>query len=448
MNIRKLVPRIASLSAAAIVSALTAQTAMSAPLSLAEIPLNLTTGVKPNLIMAIDDSGSMDFEVLLPGNDGAAWWRTNASGSCTTAANNNSFTGCIANGATDLPATGRLNFNNSGANGTTWRKFTYLFPNGVGGNTENRKRLGESLHLAIPPLPDFAWARSPEHNRAYFDPTRTYRPWPDGGGFTFTDATPTAARFDPVFTGAPTINLTNDVAGGTTVTTAAACVGDVTAVNTDYGFRVFTGMTIPAGTCIRAPGRSTWELVRDTGCVINVDNACLVDATTGDASFRINTNVSIGIRYFPATFYLSAANAPPASYGYTGPVTSGVAPDGSLLNGYEIKPGNFSSSAAYDAAMQNFANWFSYSRKRHQALRSGLGRAFASLSGWNVAGFTINSASTTGPNVVMGDIDNATTRSNLYTNFYRDWVRSGGTPNRTAVANIIRNYRRTGTGVR
>ncbi len=26
--------------------------------------------------MAIDDSGSMDFEVLLPGNDGSAWWRT------------------------------------------------------------------------------------------------------------------------------------------------------------------------------------------------------------------------------------------------------------------------------------------------------------------------------------------------------------------------------------
>jgi type IV pilus assembly protein PilY1 len=57
-----------------------------------------------------------------------------------------------------------------------------------------------------------------------------------------------------------------------------------------------------------------------------------------------------------------------------------------------------------------------------------------------VAGFTINNNTT---NVTMRDINVAANRTSLYTNFYRDWIRSGGTPNRPAVANLLRNFRRT-----
>ena len=61
------------------------QAGYAGTLSLADVPLYLGTAVKPNLIMAIDDSGSMDFEVLLPTNDGAAWWRTDSgSDDCTS----------------------------------------------------------------------------------------------------------------------------------------------------------------------------------------------------------------------------------------------------------------------------------------------------------------------------------------------------------------------------
>ena len=63
-------------SAVATLTALSGSSAFSAPLDLSDTPLFLSTGVQPNLIMAIDDSGSMDFEVVLPGNDGSAWWRT------------------------------------------------------------------------------------------------------------------------------------------------------------------------------------------------------------------------------------------------------------------------------------------------------------------------------------------------------------------------------------
>jgi type IV pilus assembly protein PilY1 len=453
MNIRKHLQRIASLSAAATVAVLTAQTVNAAPMNISDVPLNLTTGVKPNLIMAIDDSGSMDFELLLPGNDGAAWWRIGASDTCTTTLNNNSFTGCIANGSADLPGTGRPNFNNDGTANGTWRKFAYLFPNGSGGNTSDRRRLADGTydHFAVPPIPAFGWMRSPEHNRAYFDPTTTYTPWPSGGGFTFADADVNAARFDPVFTGHGTLDLTQDFAGITSVATTAVCSDDsLGSVNSNYYFRTFTGMVLPAGACIRStnPARS-WETVRaGMTCQVGVTNGCNVTTSAGtNQVYTLANNSSVAIRYFPATFYLSAANPPPASFGYTAaPASDGLAPDGSVLNRYEIKLANFSSDAAYQAALQNFANWFSYYRKRHQALRAGLGTAFRDLSGWNVAGFTINSATTTGPNVTMGDIDDGTTRDALYANFYEDWVRSGGTPNRTAVANVIRNYRRTGVG--
>ncbi len=86
-----------------------------------------------------------------------------------------------------------------------------------------------------------------------------------------------------------------------------------------------------------------------------------------------------------------------------------------------------------------------YYRKRHLALRAGLGTAFQSLEGTRVAGFTINSAAgATTPDVTMLDLDEAANREALYTNFYQNWTGAGGTPNRAAVANLIRNYKRTG----
>ena len=456
MNILMLRKRLGITAATAVLCLMTVQSANAAPLAIADTPLFLSTGVKPNLIMAIDDSGSMDFELLLRGNDGAAWWRIGASGGCTAATDNNSFLGCAADGSTDVAASGSLNFNNAGNANATWRKFGYLFPNGYATGNTDRKRANDATydHFSVPPLPEYAWSRSPEYNGAYFDPTNVYTPWPSGGGFTFTNASTTAARFDPVFTGAGTIDLTRDFAGMVSVDTATSCSDStLSSVNSDYHFRVYTGMTIPAGTCIRAtnPTGRKWEVVAPTGCQVNSTTAsCFVITDGVPSSYKLANDSSVAIRYFPATFYLSSANAPPASYGYIGiPAAVGSAPNGSVLNRYEIKRVNFDTDANYQAAIQNFANWFSYYRKRHQALRAGLGTAFLSLQATRVAGFTINSASgspPTTPDVTMGDIDTAANRTALYTNFYQTWVATGGTPNRNAVYNIVRNFKRTNTG--
>lgn len=439
----------AALSAILLGLAGTATAAMDIP----DSPLFLTGGAKPNLIMAIDDSGSMDTEVLFPTNDGAAWWRSGASGTCT-AGTANTFTGCVSNatGTADVPGAGRLNFNFAGNADGTWKKFVYLFPNGSGGVTEDRRRMTDSTndHFAIPPIRAFAWARSPEYNAAYFDPADRYLPWPNGGGYTFTDATATATRYDPVY-GTGTINLTRDIGGSGSVDTTADCTtAAMPGVADNHYFKVYTGMVIPAGACIRVSSWANWERVGHGtpaaagDCVIGTTNGCPTRNMTTPAEFNrtINTADRVAIRYYPATVFLSAASGGIPGYSAT-PAADGLTPDGSTLYRYEIKSGNFSTPAEYNAAMQNFANWFQYYRKRHQALRAGLGQAFYTIGNMRIDGFRI-SANTA--NVTMRDIDTPAQRTGLYQDFYYNWTGNGGTPNRAAVANIIRNFRRTNAG--
>lgn len=435
--------------------------AAASTMGLTDVPLFLSAGAQPNLIMAIDDSSSMDFEVLLPGNDGAAWWRSGHSNGCQ-AIDMNKFTGCVVDGtgAGDVPSPGKLNFNNSGHADGRWKKYSYLFPNGRGGDTGARRRLSDADHdhFAIAPIAELAWARSPTYNAAYFNPLVTYEPWVNGGGYVFNDANPAATRFDPVFESTATVDLTQDYAGVGNAHPATACTGLNNAVSDDYLFKVYSGMTLPAGTCFRSAPYATsagdpqqldpapqWQYVRaGESCRVGIANGCRTTAASGTRDFTLPSEGRLAIRYFPATFWLPATAQLPQSYGYVGIRSGGgKAPTdnttGSLV-GYSIKPANFATPAQYHRAMQNFANWFQYYRKRHQALRAALGESFSHISGLRVDGFTINARNAS---VTLGSLDSQSVKSSLYSRFYSDWVRSGATPNRSAVATIIDNFRRT-----
>jgi len=106
---------------------------------LATEPLNTQSMAKPNVIFGMDDSGSMDFEVMLRTNDGAMWWNASTKSA--------------------IDSNGQPNFYASGVSSSTWVKYTYLFPNGC---DEETRRLCDSTndHFAIPPTPQFAWTRS------------------------------------------------------------------------------------------------------------------------------------------------------------------------------------------------------------------------------------------------------------------------------------------------
>jgi type IV pilus assembly protein PilY1 len=490
MNIRQLRKVLTIAATAAGLSVITAP-AVAAEWSLADTPLFLSAGVKPNLIMAIDDSGSMDGEMLLRGNDGAAWWRRGTSGTCLVPTLNNlNFTGCTRNttGTADIPGTGSLNFNYVGTASATWKKFIYLFPNGSGTNAQDMRRYTDATddHYAVAPLPQFAWSRSPESNGAYFDPNVTYTPWVSTvAPNVFTAADKAATKWDPVFTGSSlaTVNLANDLAGNSNPATATSCsaIASGTAV-ANWGFRVYTGMTIPVGTCIRVPtmkrnntptqpntqvDRATpanWEEVMAPGCVV-VNAAATGPATiscytkntvtnVANQAFQLVDNTTIWIRYFPATFYVTSVDNLPADYGLKATYIAAATPSGKAVSDttltdslikIEIKAANFVDTAHYNSAINNFANWFQFYRKRHLALRAGLGAAFNGLTGTRVAGFTINSVTGSPPNSPspsMGDIDVTADRNALFNNFYRNWTGNGGTPNRNGVANIIRNFQR------
>ncbi len=365
-------------------------TTMAADVKLSDTPLYTVGATKSNLIMAVDDSGSMDFEVLFPTNDGAAWWHTGSD----------SFTGRDRND--DVVGGGVLNFNSSGSANNTWKKTVYLFPNGKG---KGNRTYGDDshAHMAIPPLPQYAWARSPEYNKAYFDPAVTYETWTNYGGQTFGQIDATQAPSDPV-RGGYTFNLTQNIKS-----------------NADnFTFKMYDGMEIPKG-AVYSDG--SWK--------------------TAGSKIHINSTVDRGIEYFPATFYLPASTPLPDEFGYTGSVsTNGRASDGTtVLNGYEIKPGNFLDSADYEAAIKNFANWFSYYRKRHLAMRAGIGQSFADISNLRVGSFTINKRK----DVTMWDLANSTDRDTFYNTFYK-YGGSGGTPNRQAMKHIGKQFMRKGNG--
>jgi len=362
----------------------------AADLNISNVPLFLGGNIDPNIILSVDDSGSMDSEVLFRNNDGALWWHTV----------NKSFTGLDKN---DNVSPGLLNFNKLGTVGTTagWKKFVYLFPNGTGPGLRVYSDLADD-HYAIPPLPQHAYTRSPEYNAAYFDPAVPYQPWVSYSAFTFGQIDLTSAPSDPVRAPTTTLNLTADVQKS----------------GTNETFRMHNGETIPAGTFFKDWVDGLWKTAAD--------------------NIAIATTLNVPIRYFPATFYLPAAAPLLAGYGYTGAVTTnGRGPAGQALDGYEIKPANFSASAEYDVAIKNFANWFSYYRKRHLATRGGIGRAFEKISNTRVGSFAINNRTS----VTMRDLDVAAQRDTFYSTMYQ-YVGPSGTPNREALDFLGKQYMR------
>lgn len=181
----------------ALVTYLTAPTiAYSAPGQLADQPLWLGSSVKHNLMFAIDDSGSMDWELSFPVNDGTPRLRSDGN-----------FVD--SNG----------DYLNSGGYG----QYAYVFANGVDTGGYDGRRL-YSNRYAIPPIAQYASAKSSAYNTAYYDPSVTYDPWPTftnaefdsvakTNGYTFTDASVTATLVEPVTTafGTRTVNLFADL---------------------------------------------------------------------------------------------------------------------------------------------------------------------------------------------------------------------------------------------
>ena len=369
--------------------------ASSSAIDLTDQPIVTGSGLAPNILVAVDNSGSMDFETLFPTDNGLLFWDSSAGSAWT-------------NGHYVQDST---------------IGYAYLFPNGYnscssyGGCSATDRRVYSSYYAA-PPIPIMAFARSPQYNHSYFIPAATYKPWinkPDITDFTHVPASPTVD--DSYF------DLTKDIK----------------TYQDGYNFTVIDGMSF--GNVTYADGYYCSGYYYWYGCSSFEPNWRI---SSPNAVFQ--GSGSVGIEYFPATFYLDNGTELPANYGYVGPTLKGYGPNKQNLTGYEIKPNNFATKAQYQAAMQNFANWFTYYRKRSLAIRGGITSAFDQIGRVRVGSCTITEAQnrlgsmSTGSSYLtmtslpaVGD-DSNNVRRDFYESIYGlDFSQARGTPNRPAL---------------
>jgi type IV pilus assembly protein PilY1 len=321
------------------------------PVSLSNFPLGSTTNATPNLIFGIDDSATMDYEVLLQTKDGALW--ADISSTATTATR-------------FWSATGALHTNS--ADSASYLRYGYLFPNGSGGAGSDQRQQGDtstSPTFAVPPLKELAFLRSSTYNPLYYNPAVRYSEWPtaiiDGAVKSFPAATATiaaAARSHPVFptSGSPTtFNLTTNVPSSNAA---------------NWTFRALPGMVIPtaSGTVVKRVftiATGLWSAWPPS------------PLSTSPATVTVPAGEywDVAMPYDPTSYWTATACNPIGD-------DCQLAPDGAKLKRTDIAPTITSypkvaartdcvgTTCTYAEEMKNFTNWFQYYRKRRPGLRT------------------------------------------------------------------------------
>ena len=200
----------------------------------------------------------------------------------------------------------------------------------------------------------------------------------------------------------------------------------------DYGYMFYVqgGMKLPIGTYVLASSTTS--------------GACRATGSGKSATWTWRTltaEVTVGadyacwaaIPYFPATFW----HAESCTVG-TDCVTG---PDGSTtLKRYEIKSGGtFPSGRSHANELQNFANWFSYFRKRKLMLAGSMGEVLEGLTGLRLGVVPFNNYTT----VKMYDTDKTADKDNglaVSGLFYRNGLSANGTPTHATVKHIASQF--------
>lgn len=412
-------------------------TSNAALTSLAEQPLKASVLAKPNVIFGLDDSGSMDSEVMLYNNDGAFWW------------NYSTRTGWGIDASHPNPSLRTLtttHFNAAGDASSTWRKMVYLFPNGTG---TGRRVYGDASndHFPIMPTSQFAFLRwsgvyksgstysspptdpalSPVHNPIYYNPLVTYKPWAPAyisSAVTPADATPSAVKSHPM----NGVSGTN-YSGGSGTFDLSTTAGVALDTSDNKHFIALPGMTIPAGA-----KKSVCDSSR--GSCGSWTNVAADEAAS-------NTGVTrVAMAYFPATYWVKESCTVNTAISVAARDCA-TAPDGTTtLKRYEIKSGNtFPSGRSYADELQNFANWFQYYRKRKTMLAGAMGETMETLNGMRLGVVKFNNHAS----VTLYDADATSSASNRLrvAGIFYDTNGDGGTPTRETLKYIGDQFKRT-----
>ncbi|MGY0611129.1 PilC/PilY family type IV pilus protein [Luteimonas sp. A501] len=357
---------------------------------LAQAPMNTEVQVPAAFIMAVDDSGSMTYQNQFPGADGRGCW---------SGPNNNSATGW------SFFSDGALRTGLSGSRGSCSYYYSYIGPRS--GNT----------YYGIPPVDNYGFARSPDFNPAYFDPRVQYQPWLNSDGTPYSSNTSNPAG------NASTTATLIDPRDDDTVNLASNFLGEASS----FRFQAYTHMVLPGGTQYRLVSNS------DCGGLDSGGSGGNRWREVGSSGHTMSANCALYIRHYPATFYLEE-KLPSALSDY-----AGITPSEAVgACGADCNLWKYRITSADTAALQNFANWFSYYGNRNRAMVAGMTRSLATINNLRVGYFTINGSY---QNLAMRDMSDATDRLNLYESMMK-LPASGNTPNLPAVNHMGAQFQR------
>ncbi|MBB3759317.1 pilus assembly protein [Xanthomonas arboricola] len=353
---------------------------------LAQAPMNNQVQTPPAFIMAVDDSGSMTFQTQFPGQDGQGCWSTAQY--------------------TFFSSPGVLNTEDTRSVGCG---YNHVLP-GV--------RIDEN-RLGVPPLDSLGFARSAAYNPTYYDPTVKYEPWINNDGTPFPQADPLNTRINPL--------------QSATVALASNYMGE----DFSSSFRIQNRMVLPRGTSYRQRFRDN-----NNNLYFGAETTTTTDVTWNGGS------QTLLIRFWPATFFV-----PYTSNNDARPVLPGSA------SAYDAVPRErvrdvcgtgcdmwkYTIGTTNTAALQNFANWFSFYGNRNRAIIAGMTRSLADVNNMRVGFFRINqhtSYDAITDRLPMRNMATASEKAALY-NSILALPASGGTPNRQAVNAAGVQFQRT-----
>ncbi|EHR73295.1 Tfp pilus assembly protein, tip-associated adhesin PilY1 [Burkholderiales bacterium JOSHI_001] len=345
--------------------------------NLSELPLKSSIYIKPNVIVGLDDSGSMDWEVLIRGEQGTLQWKWDG------AANRGYFfdaTGTfLATGGTDLAYLW--------PGSIEWSSGVDAFPN----------------YSGVPPTPEFAAVRSSDYHPFYFNPVEKYDPWsPSSLAKTY---------------GNISIANASVAAAGSRSVKAPLVPGSSTGPYQEllqprwFLVKVLRGMTVPGAIAGVAQAR--------------VYNGSDFIANNG-ASYKAGSDLYVQLNYYPATYW-KRTNCAIDLVNFS----CVAAPEGGAvtLKRFEIRKENYATPAEYEAEIQNFANWYTYYRKRTLMLNASMGKVLEGLGGMRMGVVRFNNNPEA---LTMYDLDSvdATKNGKKVASLFYQVTPNGGTPTR------------------
>ena len=343
----------------------------AAELNLASSPLFLGTQIDPNIFFMLDDSGSMDWEILTHSYvyyDG--YWSSGGDGTAITS-------GLFEGNADSGSCTGR-------------RAHAYVYSNAI--NTDNLYNFCSLARLEEEPqtmVRDWR-VRDAALNIMYYDPSATYQPWES-----YSDASFTAARSNPE-AGSAGYLLIRDL------------TGFIYEVSTDD--KGFTGAE-PTGTSNVTDGANELVDLWDSHITYTVNSTAIdvVDLTTGTAA---------SIIALARDCNLSDANDSPQYKDCYGSSTNNTSISGAGEDPY---------GRTVTQAQQNVANWYQYHRRRSFVAKAAIANVISSNNSFRFGLSLLNESGTLFVQVPLAAVDDYESHNaDLITEMFEfDWLPRG-----------------------